>query len=169
MYIINLPKKAIAVTQVLVFLLLLVITHNIKYRRFRPWPFNFLFAIIYAVFLFITVYIEAYIDDDLEITFWLVMAFALFCCGIYFVDILSIFLNHNNSIIGLSILLCLILGVLEIIVIPDSWPVNDLIAIFVAGGLTKFVVIKKLKNAVLPLGFLWLFFIFRQIIILIHV
>ena len=97
------------------------------------------------------------------------MAFALFCCGIYFVDILSIFLNHNISIIGLSILLCLILGVLEIIVIPDSWPVNDLIAIFVAGGLTKFVVIKKLKNAVLPLGFLWLFFIFRQIIILIHV
>ena len=52
--------------------------------------------------------------------------------------------------------------------IPDAWPVNDLIAIFVAGALTKFIVIKKIKGAILPLTFLWVFFIFRQFIIFFH-
>ena len=111
-YIINLPKISIAITQFIVFLLLLILTHNIKYRKFTPWQFNFIFALIYAIFLFLTVYIEAYIDDSLKITFWLVMAFALVCSCIYFIDILSIFFTHRVTIIGLALILSFLLGVI---------------------------------------------------------
>ena len=62
-YIIDVPKISIGITQILSFVLLLLLTHNIKYRRFTPCPFNFIFAIFYSVFLFVTVYIEAYVDD----------------------------------------------------------------------------------------------------------
>ena len=57
MYIINLPKNSIAITQVVAFVLLILVTHNIKYRRFTPCSFNIGFALIYAVVLFVTVYI----------------------------------------------------------------------------------------------------------------
>jgi hypothetical protein len=36
------------------------------------------------------------------------------------------------------------------------------------GALIKFVVIKKLKAAVWPLLILWLFFVFRQFVIVFH-
>ena len=168
-YIINLPKYSIALTQLIALVLLLVLTHNIKYRRFTPCPFNIFFAIIYAVFLFVTVYIEAYVDDSLQITFWLVMLFALVCSFIYFIDIASIFLSNTKTIIAVSLVFTLLIGVIDIIVLPDAWPINNLIGIFVAGALIKFIVIKKLKNAVIPLTFLWIFFVFRQFIIFLHV
>jgi hypothetical protein len=160
-----LPRNSIAITQAISFALLLLLTHNIKYRRFTPCPFNIVFAIIYAVVLFVTVYIEAYIDDSLEVTFWLVMVFALGCSALYFIDILTIFLSNTALILGLSVTLTLALGVLDVVVLPDAWPVNNLIAVLVAGALTKFIVIKKLKTALFPLAFLWSFFVFRQFII----
>jgi len=163
-----LPKNSIAITQVISFILLILLTHNIKYRRFTPCPFNIIFALIYALFLFVTVYLQAYFDDSLEVTFWLVMLFALGCSALYFIDIFTIFLSNTVLIMGLSIFLTLTLGVIDIVVLPDAWPINNFIAVLVAGALIKFIVIKKLKTALIPLAFLWLFFVFRQFIIFLH-
>ena len=102
------------------------------------------------------------------ITFWLVMLVALVCSIIYFIDLVSICFSKMAFIVGISVFIGLILGVLDIIVFPDAWPINNIIGIFVAGTLTKFIVIKKLKSAVIPLGILWLFFVFRQFIIFFH-
>ena len=93
------------------------------------------------------------------------MAFSLGCSTIYFIDIFTICLSNTYLIIGLSIGLTLVLGVVDILIFPDAWIVNNIIAVLVAGALIKFIVIKKLKTALFPLGFLWIFFIFRQFII----
>ena len=52
-----LPKNAMWVTEVLAFVLLCLLTQNIKYRRILPLTFGFAFAIVYTVLLFVTVYI----------------------------------------------------------------------------------------------------------------
>jgi len=48
------------------------------------------------------------------------------------------------------------------VILTDAWYINDLIAIFVAGTLIKFVVIKKMRTSIIPLAILWVFFIVRQ-------
>lgn len=110
-YIINLPQKAIAVTQVLVFLLLMLLTRNIKYRRFSPFPFNAVFALLYAAFLFVIVYLEAYIDSSLLYTFWVVLSLALICSTIYLIDLLLIWFSKMAAIVAVSVLISLCLGV----------------------------------------------------------
>jgi len=97
------------------------------------------------------------------------MIFAIVCMTIYFIDLTSIFLDKTSAIISLSVVMSLIMGLIDTVVLPDAWFVNDLIAITVAGALIKFVVIKKLKAAVLPLTFLWLFFLLRQFAVLFHI
>ena len=52
--------------------------------------------------------------------------------------------------------------ILDMVILTDAWYINDLIAIFVAGTLIKFVVIKKMRTSIIPLGILWVFFIVRQ-------
>lgn len=52
--------------------------------------------------------------------------------------------------------------ILDMVIITDAWFINDLIAIFVAGTLIKFVVIKKMRTSIIPLAILWTFFIVRQ-------
>lgn len=87
---------------------------------------------------------------------------------VYFVDITSIFLNKTAAIVSVSLFLTLLIALIQVLVLPDAWPLNDLIATFVAGALIKFVVVKKLKQALLPLFFLWIFFIFRQFMVFFH-
>ena len=96
------------------------------------------------------------------------MGFSIFCMTFYFIDITSIFLHKGIIIIASSIVLSLLVAVIEVMVFTDAWFMNDLIGILVVGALIKFVVIKKLKAAVWPLLFLWLFFVFRQFVILFH-
>lgn len=96
------------------------------------------------------------------------MTVSLACNMVYLVDISSICLNKTPAIVGTSLFLTILVGVLDLIVLPDAWPVNDLIGILVAGALIKFVVVKKLKTAVFPLLFLWIFFLFRQFIVIFH-
>jgi hypothetical protein len=55
------------------------------------------------------------------------------------------------------------------VVFPNAWFLNDLIAIMLAGTFIKFVVIKKIKAAILPLTILWIFFIVRQFAIEFHI
>jgi hypothetical protein len=81
---------------------------------------------------------------------------------LYFVDLTSIFLDNTKIIIAFSFIVASTILIVDIFLFPNAWFVNNLIAIFVAGALIKFVVIKKLKAAVFPLCFLWLFFILRQ-------
>lgn len=109
-YIINLPQKAIAVTQVLVFLLLMLLTRNIKYRRFSPFPFNAVFALLYAAFLFVIVYLEVYLDSSLLITFWVVLSLALMCSTVYIIDLLLICFSKMAAIVTVSVLMSLCLG-----------------------------------------------------------
>lgn len=156
------------VTQVIAFIVLLTLCHNIKYRRFTPFRFGFLFAIFYSMFLFATVYIQTYVEDDLQITFWCVMAFSTFCMTLYFIDLTSICLDKTPVIIGISVVIALLISLIDTVILPDAWFINNLIAVLVAGALIKFVVIKKLKAALLPLVFLWLFFILRQFAINFH-
>lgn len=100
--------------------------------------------------------------------FWLTMAVALGCNMVYFVDISSVCLNKTTAIVGTSLFMTILVGALDLMILPDAWPVNNLIGILVAGALIKFVVVKKLKTAVFPLLFLWVFFLFRQFIVVFH-
>lgn len=52
--------------------------------------------------------------------------------------------------------------ILDILIVPNAWFMNDIIAILMTGTCIKFIVIKKIKAAVLPLALLWIFFIVRQ-------
>ena len=61
------------------------------------------------------------------------------------------------------------LAVLDLIFFPNAWFLNDIVAICVAGAIIKFVVVKKLKTAALPLLFLWFFFVVRQFAITFHI
>jgi len=101
-------------------------------------------------------------DLNLQITFWSIMVFSFACMVLYLADLLSIILEKVWLIWSLSSLCSLIVVAVDAFVLPDAWFVNDIIALLVVGALIKFVVIKKLKAAVIPIVFLWFLFIFRQ-------
>jgi len=161
-YIINIPKYAIGLTQITSLILLFLLSHNIKYRRFTPYSLNLLNAILYVAFLIFTVYIELILGDKINIFSWIIMGFSIIFMSFYFIDITSIFLHKTPVIIAISIVLALLIAVVDIFILTDAWFINDLIGVLVAGALIKFIVIKKLKGAVWPLLILWIFFIFRQ-------
>lgn len=165
---INLPQRALILTQVLSLVTLVLLCQNIKYRRFTPFRFNWVFSLFYSAFLFATIYIQTYIEDDLEITFWVVMVFSLVSLFLYFIDVTSICLDHTKAILTISLLLALAIGLLDVILLPDAWFINNFIGILVAGALIKFIVVKSLKSAIGPLLFLWLFFVLRQFAVLAH-
>ena len=52
---------------------------------------------------------------------------------------------------------------------PNAWFLNNIVAVCVAGAIIKFVVVKKLRYASLPLLFLWCFFVVRQFAITFHI
>ena len=51
---------------------------------------------------------------------------------------------------------------LDVLILIDAWFVNNLIAIFVAGTMIKFVVVKKMRTSIFPMLLLWVFFVVRQ-------
>lgn len=88
---------------------------------------------------------------------------------LYFIDINSIFFNSAPLIIGLSAILAITIAIIDVVILPDVWYINNLLGILVAGALIKFIVIKKLKSALIPLIFLWVFFVLRQIPLLLKI
>ena len=88
--------------------------------------------------------------------------FSVIFATLYFIDITSIFLNSTPLIIFISIILSIAIAVVDVIILPNVWYINNLLGMLVAGALIKFIVIKKIKTALLPLLFLWIFFILRQ-------
>lgn len=150
------------------FLLLCLLCHNIRYKKFMPIRFNFIFVFVYAIFLFATIYVDTLAQEIVDIAFWVTMLFSLLCTLLYVFDISSACFNNKTAIFTISLTLLVVVGVADLVILPDGWPVNNLIAVLVAGTLIKFVVIKRLKSALLPLLFLWIFFVFRQFIVLFH-
>ena len=51
---------------------------------------------------------------------------------------------------------------LDVLILIDAWFVNNLIAIFVAGTMIKFVVVKKMRTSIFPMLLLWVFFVVCQ-------
>jgi hypothetical protein len=155
-------------TQLLAIIALLVLPQNIKYRRCVPFQFGFISTLIYSGFLFAAVYIQLMFSSDLnlQITFWSIMIFSFGCMILYLADLFSIYLEKIWLIWSLSILCSLMVIAVDAFVLPDAWFVNNIIALLVVGALIKFVVIKKLKAAVIPIVFLWFLFIFRQFFVI---
>lgn len=149
-------------TQILAYIVMLILSHNIKYRRFIPKKFGFLMAIVYSIFLFAVVYISTFVDNDLNIVYYCTMVVALIAITVYIIDIVSFFLENTILIYGSSIFISCFLIIMDMFIFPNAWFLNDIIAILLTGTCIKFVVIKKVKAAVLPLAFLWIFFIIRQ-------
>lgn len=90
------------------------------------------------------------------------LVFSVIFATLYFIDIASIFLNSTPLIIVISIILSIAIAVVDVIILPNVWYINNLLGMLVAGALIKFIVIKRIKTALLPLLFLWMFFILRQ-------
>jgi len=157
------------ITQFLAYLFMLILCHNIKYRRFVPQRFGFLMAIIYSIFLFAVVYISVFIDNDLNIVYYCTMFIAFLAVMIYLVDIASFFFEKIIFIYGISFIFSTALIILDMFVFVNAWFFNDIIALLTVGALIKFIVIKKIKSAILPLTFLWIFFVFRQFAIELHI
>lgn len=134
-----------------------------------PIQFNFIFVFLYSIFLFATIYIDSFVQEILDISFWIAIIFSMVCTFLYFFDLTSACFNQKSVFFGISLFLMIVLGLTDLVILPDGWPINNIIAVLVAGTLIKFVVIKKLKSSILPLTFLWLFFVFRQFIVLFHV
>lgn len=70
---------------------MLILSHNIKYRKFIPKRFGFLMAFFYSVFLFTVVYVSAFLDNDLNIIYYCSMVVAFVAVTIYLIDIASCF------------------------------------------------------------------------------
>ena len=51
---------------------------------------------------------------------------------------------------------------IDVLILIDAWFVNNLIAVFVAGTMIKFVVVKKMRTSIFPMLLLWVFFVVRQ-------
>jgi hypothetical protein len=97
------------------------------------------------------------------------MVFTFVAMTGYLTDILSICIDNTTLIVTFAIIISIMITITDVIVLPDAWFINNLIAILVSGALIKFIVIKKLKSSILPLTFLWLFFILRQFAISFHI
>jgi hypothetical protein len=82
------------------------------------------------------------------------------CC--YFSDIASCCSDKPAIIYSTSTLAAVFVITLDMFVIPQAWFINDFIAIVVSGTLIKFVVIKKMRTSIIPLGIFWVFFVIRQ-------
>lgn len=156
-------------TQISAFIVLVLLSHNIKYRRFTPIPFSLLFVLVYASLLFGTIYLDTLLEAAMTVTYWVTMIFALLCSLIFLIDLNSLCISSNITIFVISLIVTLLVGLADILILPNSWPFNNLIAFLTIGILIKFIVIKKLKASIFPLLLLWVFFIFRQFVVLFHV
>jgi hypothetical protein len=161
-YGIYLPFDAVILTQCLAFVALIVLCSNIKYRRISPVRFGYVFAILYPVFLFATVYISTYFEETTDYAYYGAMLFSLVFLCLYFADLLSYCSDKPPIIYSISAFIGLLIIVTDMYIFIDSWFMNDLIAIFVAGTMIKFVVIKKMRTSIIPMLLLWLFFVLRQ-------
>jgi hypothetical protein len=90
------------------------------------------------------------------------MAFSFLFIFVFFADIVSCCSDKLALIYGIAFLSSSLIMIFDMVILNDAWFINDLIAIFVAGTLIKFVVIKKMRTSIIPLGILWAFFIVRQ-------
>ena len=163
------PTHAMWVTEVLALLLLCLVTQNIRYRRILPLTFGFLFASLYIILLFVTVYIESFVEDKYSVIYWITNLFGFACMFVYLADILCICFSRVIQVAVISGVLSMVIAICDVLILPNAWFLNDVVAICVAGAIIKFIVIKKLKTATVPLFILWIFFLIRQFAVTFHI
>jgi hypothetical protein len=90
------------------------------------------------------------------------MLFSLLFLCLYFADILAYCSDKPIMIYSIAIVIAVFIIATDMLIFVDAWFVNDLIAIFLAGTMIKFVVIKKMRTSIIPMMLLWIFFVLRQ-------
>jgi hypothetical protein len=65
-------------------------------------------------------------------------------------------------IYSIGAVIAILIITIDMVMLIDAWFINNLIAIFVAGTMVKFVVIKKMRTSIFPMLLLWVFFVMRQ-------
>ena len=88
---------------------------------------------------------------------------------VYLADILCICFSRMIQVAVAAGVLSFVIAICDVLILPNAWFLNDLMAICVAGAIIKFIVVKKLKTAAFPLLILWVFFLVRQFAITFHI
>ena len=90
------------------------------------------------------------------------MFFSLLFLWVYFADIIAYCSDKPMMIYTVAAVVAFLIIALDVLILIDAWFVNNLIAIFVAGTMIKFVVVKKMRTSIFPMLLLWVFFVVRQ-------
>jgi hypothetical protein len=90
------------------------------------------------------------------------MFFSLLFLWIYFADIIAYCSDKPMMIYTVSAVAAFLIIAIDVLILIDAWFVNNLIAVFVAGTMIKFVVVKKMRTSIFPMLLLWVFFVVRQ-------
>jgi hypothetical protein len=90
------------------------------------------------------------------------MFFSLLFLCLYFADILAYCSDKPMMIYSIATVIGAFIIITDMLILTDAWFINNLIAIFVAGTMIKFVVIKKMRTSIIPMLLLWIFFVLRQ-------
>jgi hypothetical protein len=93
-----------------------------------------------------------------------VVAVFSFIFMVYFAqDILMLFLEQFWVCLGISFLFSALVLVFDYFLpfAMDAWFLNDVVAIMVAGGFVKYVIIKKLSGSILAIVLYWIFCVIR--------
>ena len=89
----------------------------------------------------------------------------------YSQDLLMKFSDRNWITFIIGLLFTLSVMVLDNFVnqVKDSWFLNDIIAILIAGAFIKFVIVRKMKTGVWAFALMWCFCIFREFAKQLHI
>lgn len=165
-YIVKLPSRTIIVTQILGFLILVVISSNIQYRRFLPFTFNIFTCLVYIILLTIGLYLQN-IFGATELVFGIqkysIGIFEYICLVLYSQDLFMMCQQRHILAFIMGFAFSTLLIGLDFFLpgLKDAWFLNGIIAIMTAGAIVKFVIIRKIKTAVWALLIMWVFCLLR--------
>jgi hypothetical protein len=159
-------------TQILALVLIFLLSHNVRYRRFTPFDFGFVFTLVYSSLLIVVIYVDDIVRlispssdiESLDIPKYLIGVVALILITIYAMDLLNIVMEEKIPIFIIAFILSFGLVFVDEFILEDFWYINDFVAVFVSGCIIKFVVVRKMKASIIPLGILWAFSIARQFV-----
>lgn len=167
-YIVKLPNVTIAITQAIGLAFILILPWNIQYRKFLPLTFNILSCFVYILILVIALYLQIIFGNPNNIVYdfqrYFVGILELVCLVMYSQDLLMLCIQRNRVAFVLGFVLSVTVMGLDFFApkLRDAWFLNNIIAVMVAGAFIKFVIIRKMKSAVLALALMWVFCLFRE-------
>ena len=115
---------AIILTQILAFICIGILPHNLKYRRFTPLNFGFGFAILYSGLLFTITYIDEILTvlfsswnvEDLQIPKYVIAIWSLAAITLYSIDILNIYIEKIVLMAILSVTFAITLLAMDLFI-----------------------------------------------------